>query len=116
MGTSSTGRENDWVAAFRAADGSGRVIQPLSPQSLRALLDEHAEFVVVDNPSWGEDYFVQAFRWKEGRWHVEVRSGGSAGQVGTEVGNTDAAFAILHSWICADGWWQGAHAWEPVRT
>lgn len=104
------------MSTFRAKDGSGRVVQPLTPQNLRALVDDHQEFVIVDNPAWGGQYFAQAFRWQEGSWHVEVRSGGPDRHVACDVPTSDAAFGILQSWVTADGWWQQAFSWEPVNT
>lgn len=104
------------MTGFHGQDETGRVLANINPENLRAMLDHAREFVIVDNPAWGPDYFVQAARDAHGSWRVEVRSGGPNRHVGTDVRDTAAAYAIFRSWMLADGWWQGAYAWEPVRT
>lgn len=101
---------------FRATDASGIVADNLTPETLRPLLDTVAEFVIVDNPDWGDQYYAQALAQPDGSWHVEVRSGGPDRHVSTTAPNTDATFDILRSWAAGDGWWQQAFEWQRVDT
>ena len=102
------------MSGFVGRDDSGHEVPGLTPESLRLLLQDASEFVIVENPGWGAEFYAQAARSGAEGWRVEVRSGGPHQHVGTAAANTDAAFDILRSWAAADGWWQNAFSWEPV--
>ena len=105
------------MTGFRGKDGSGRVVEDLTPASLRTLLHETQDFVVVENPAWGSQHFAQAVRVGDtGAWRAEVRGGGCDRNLGTNAPNLDAVYDILRSWAAGDGWWQEAFTWTTVRT
>lgn len=95
------------------ADGL-EAVEDLTPESLRELLTNASEYVIVENRDWGPDVYAQAARLDTEAWRVEIRNGGPEHHVGTGAANTDAAFDILRSWAAADGWWQNAFVWEPA--
>ena len=101
------------MTAFRGRDDAGRVADPLTPESLRPLLEEAPESVLVERVADGPAASALARRAPGGRWSLEVRSG-PAGALVAEVPNTDAAFDALRSWAADDGWWQDVFSWRPV--
>ena len=102
------------MSGFTGRADGGQEVQDLTPESLRELLLNAAEFVIVENPDWGSEYFAQAARLDHEAWRVEVRSGTPDRHIGTTATNTDAAFDILRSWAAVDGWWQEAFHWERI--
>lgn len=102
------------MSGFTGRADGGRAVQDLTPESLRELLHDATEFVLVENEEWGPEYFAQAARLDHEAWRVEVRSGTADRHIGTTAANTDAAFDILRSWAAVDGWWQEAFHWERV--
>ena len=100
------------MTGFRARDDAGRVADPLTPESLRPLLGEAAESVLVEGLADGSGTAV-AHRVPGGRWSLEVRPASGAA-LAAEVPNTDAAFDALRSWAADDGWWLDAFSWRPV--
>lgn len=102
------------MTRFRGWTETEQIMDPLTPETLRPLLLTATEFVVLDNPDWGEQFYAQALRTGPELWQVEVRLGGDARHYQTYNVNTDAAFDILRSWAAADGWWQEAFTWTPL--
>ena len=100
---------------FRATGPTGQLTNDLTPETLRPLLDGAEEFVIVENTDWGDQHYAQATVNPDRSWQVTIRSGGSDKHIATSAPNTDATFDILRSWAAADGWWQNAFSWEPVR-
>ncbi len=104
------------MTGFRGTDDSGRVVDDLTPETLRALMEAAAASVLVENPGWGPDHSARARRHEgaEG-WRVEIRGGGPDRHSFTDAPSLPAAYDILRSWAAADGWWQEAFSWQPVR-
>jgi hypothetical protein len=100
------------VTGFRGRDDSGRVADPLTPESLRPLLWEAPTSVLVERLAGAPAAQAVATRAEGGRWRVEVSSGAGQPLVAT-VPNTDAAFDALRSWAADDDWWQQAFSWSP---
>ena len=103
------------MTGFRGTDDSGRVVEPLAPVQLRAMLQQAATFVVVQRAGPGGGPSAQARRSDGERWRVEVRSGAPGHHLSSHAPNTDAAYDLLRSWCADDGWWQQAFSWEPVE-
>lgn len=101
------------MTGFRGRDDAGQVADPLTPESLRPLLWEARESVLVERVADGPTGSALASRVPGGRWSIELRSG-SAAPLAAEVPNTDAAFDALRSWAADDGWWEDAFSWRPV--
>jgi hypothetical protein len=101
------------VTGFRGSDDSGRVADPLTPESLRPLLWEAATSVLVERVDGAPGAQALAIRAPGGRWTVEVRSADDEPRSAT-VPNTDAAFDALRSWAADDGWWLEAFTWSAV--
>ena len=100
------------MTGFRGSDDTGRVADPLTPESLRPLLWEAPASVLVEavaDPATR----VLASRAPAGRWRVEVDTAGGD-PVAATVPNTDAAFDALRSWAADDGWWLEAFTWSPA--
>jgi hypothetical protein len=104
------------MTGFRGWTENTEVVEPLTPESLRELLNTAEEFVVMDNPSWGEQFFAQALRTSPEHWQVEIRLGSKDRHLHTVDVNGDAAFDILRSWAAADGWWEDAFTWTPLPS
>jgi hypothetical protein len=104
------------MTGFRGWTENAEIVDPLTPESLRELVLEAQEFVVMDNPSWGRQFFAQAARTGPERWQVEVRLGAPGRHLRTVDVNSDAAFDILRSWAAGDGWWEDAFSWTPLPT
>ena len=102
------------MTGFRGTDDTGRVADPLTPESLRPLLWEAPESVLVE-PVHDPAAQALAVRAAGGRWRLEVRAPGADPVVAT-VPNTDAAFDALRSWAADDGWWQEAFSWSPAGS
>jgi hypothetical protein len=101
------------VTGFRGTDDTGRVADPLTPESLRPLLWEAPVSVLVESVADGAALQARARRASGGRWEVEVRSADRDPLVAI-VPNTDAAFDALRSWAADDGWYLEAFSWSPV--
>jgi hypothetical protein len=103
------------MSGFRGTDDTGRVADPLTPESLRPLLWEAAASVLVEPVAGTAGSRALAVRAPAGRWRVEVGRPGEDPLVAT-VPNTDAAFDALRSWAADDGWWLEAFTWTPAGT
>ena len=101
------------MTGFRGVDGSGRVIEDLTPETLRDMLTETENLIRVEDRRSGSKDFGEARRSGPGTWRVVV-SNQAGGLVATTAGNADAVFDILRSWAAGDGWWEEAFAWQPV--
>ena len=101
------------MTGFRGTDDAGRVADPLTPETLRPLLWDARESVLVERVVGAPAGSALARRVAGGRWSIEVRSASAAALVG-EVPNNDAAFDALRSWAADDGWWQEAFHWRPI--
>nr|WP_294691258.1 hypothetical protein [uncultured Friedmanniella sp.] len=101
------------MTGFRGSNDAGQVADPLTPESLRPLLWEAPESVLVERVGDGSGGIALARRLPDGRWSVELGSGYAA-TLAVEVPNTDAAFDALRSWAADDGWWQEAFSWRAV--
>ena len=64
----------------------------------------------------GRPVYAQALRFDDGAWRIELHLGDPGRHICTDAPNTDAAFDILRSWAAADGWWEQAFRWEPLRN
>lgn len=100
------------MPSFRARDGADRVIESVTPESLRAFLTDSVDFVVFDCPEWGDQTYAQAATESDGRWIVEVRDGGNDRHWKTTAPNLDATYDIMRSWANGDYWWRSAFDWE----
>ena len=100
------------MTGFRGSDDSGRVADPLTPETLRPLLWEAPTSVVVERVADGPPAQARATRASGGRWTLEVSAAGEDPAAAT-VPNTDAAFDALRSWAAEDGWWLEAFTWTP---
>ena len=103
------------MTGFRGVDGSGRVIEDLTPETLRDLLNETESFVRVEDVLRNSESYGEARRSEPGAWRVVVGDQAAGGLVATTARNADAVFDILRSWAAGDGWWEEAFAWEPVE-
>ena len=103
------------MTELRGVDDSGRVADPLTPETLRPLLQEAQVSVLVESRSDPSAARALATRVDRGRWRVRVRSGGGDTLVAT-VPNTDAAFDALRSWAADDGWWLEAFTWSAADS
>ena len=103
------------MTELRGTDDSGRVADPLTPETLRPLLQEASASVLVQARADPSATQALATRADGGRWRVQVRSGGGDALVAT-VPNTDAAFDALRSWAADDGWWLEAFSWSPAGS
>ena len=101
------------MTGFRGRDDAGRTADPLTPGSLRPLLEQAHDSVLVERVGDGPAGSATARRVPGGRWSIEVRSP-RAPTLAVEVPNTDAAFDALRSWAADDGWWQDAFSWRQV--
>ncbi|HEY5822554.1 MAG TPA: hypothetical protein VIT20_11300 [Propionibacteriaceae bacterium] len=104
------------MTGFRGWTEDDQIVDPLTPQTLRPLLLAAVEFVIVDNPGWGPEFFAQAARSGSEHWQVEVRLGSESRHLQTFDVNTDAAFDIIRSWAAGDGWWEDAFTWTLLPT
>ena len=102
------------MTGFRGVAGSGRVIEDLTPETLRDLLTGTESFVRVEDRRGSSESFGEARRSEPGVWQVVVSSQAAGGLVASTARNADAVFDILRSWAAGDGWWEEAFAWEPV--
>ena len=103
------------MTGFRGSDDSGRVADPLTPESLRPLLWEARTSVLGERVADAPATQALATRAPAGRWTVEVRTADDGPRSAT-VPNTDAAFDALRSWAADDGWWLEAFTWSPAGT
>ncbi len=103
------------MTGFRGKDDSGRVADPLTPETLRPLLWEASTWVVVELIGDTPAARARAVRAAAGRWRVEVRPVDDD-PVAAEVPNTDAAFDVLRSWAADDGWYLEAFTWSPAGS
>jgi hypothetical protein len=101
------------VTGFRGTNDAGGVADPLTPESLRPLLWEATDWVLVERVADGPASGARARRVPGGRWSIEVRPESTAALT-AEVPNTDAAFDALRSWAADDGWWLEAFGWRRV--
>ena len=104
------------MTGFRGQADGGAFIIDLTPERLRILLDACEDFMLFDNPSWGQQFYAQALRFDNGAWRVELSLGGPDRHIWTDAPNTDAVFDILRSWAATDGWWEQAFRWEPMSS
>ena len=102
------------MTGFRGVGGSGRVIEDLTPETLRELLNETESFVRVEDRRDSSESFGEARRSEPGAWRVVVSDRAAGGLIQTTARNADAVFDILRSWAAGDGWWEEAFAWDPV--
>ncbi len=103
------------MTGFRGADDSGRVANPLTPETLRPLLWEATTWVVVEPVGDDPAARARAVRAPGGRWQLEVRPADGEPVVAA-VPNTDAAFDALRSWAADDGWYLEAFTWSPAGS
>lgn len=101
------------MTGFRGWNETERVVDPLTPETLRPMLLGASEFVVVDNPSWGAGSTARATRTDAERWVIEITAEATESLRATNV-NSDAAFDILRSWAAGDEWWRDAFSWSPL--
>jgi hypothetical protein len=108
---------------FTGRSDGDRVIEDLTPESLRQLLLDAREAVVVQGPAAyppADRPVARATRLRAESWRIEVSApaagpaAASESELATEAANTDAAFDLLRSWAADDGWWRDAFDWEPM--
>lgn len=105
---------------FTGRSDGDRVIEDLTPESLRQLLLDARDAVVVQGPAADRSAVARATRLGAESWRIQLsaRVPGSAADVepdlATQAANTDAAFDLLRSWAADDGWWRDAFDWEPM--
>ncbi|GAB3761653.1 hypothetical protein [Microlunatus parietis] len=99
------------MANFRATTGDGRVIEEITPETLRPLLTGGAGSVIMEGP---DGRVARAESADDGRWMIKITPGQDAPSEAATVPNGDAAFDALRSWAADDDWWREAFTWTPL--
>ena len=104
------------MTGFQGQDDKGRVVEDLTPETLRVLLSQTDGYVVVHDLSSAGPRRAEARRRDGGGWRVEVHGEPVGPRRVATAPNTDAAFDLLRSWAAGDGWWRDAFSWKRVEA